>query len=433
VELIISILLFVVPTIVAVLFWRRSVKVTHERNNLQNLLVTRAGELSAGSGQVDPATQEEIARTTALCNTIAQGDFETRILHIQKDGPLANMQWAINELVDRTDAFMREAEASMTHVSQQKYYRRILTKDMQGSFRRTADAINMCTSSFRERGEEFHKIIEHFERDVGSLSGSIFQTSEKLQVSADTLSSNAGSTNNQVEMVSNAAQNATGSVQTVASAAEELSASIQEIGRQVQHSLSNAETARETANSGNAKIQGLAKAVNSIGEVVKLIEDIASQTNLLALNATIEAARAGEAGKGFAVVANEVKNLATQTARATEEIGQQILDVQEASGDAVQSMDTINTSIDDINNAVRTIATAIEEQGAATQEISISVVSAADSTQSVSDNILSVKSAAEETSDTSLSVLNEANSLQDQTKKLEHNVNNFLAEARRSI
>ncbi|MBE7635581.1 methyl-accepting chemotaxis protein [Sneathiella sp. P13V-1] len=433
-QAIVTLVAFVIPAAAATVFWRKGRKAEQERDNMRSFLEARASELAGdGPARITSSLDDEIKRTTEICLDICKGNFENRIRHITPGGELEDMQWAINELVDRTDAFMREAEASMEHVSQQKYYRRIISLDMQGSYKRTADAINACTESFEERLTRFDGVIQKFENGIWELSNKISETSTELQDTADTLSNNAGSTNTQVERVSTAANSATGSVQTVASAAEELSASISEISRQVNSSLDSTGMARETVEEGNTKIQGLAEAVNSIGEVVKLIEDIASQTNLLALNATIEAARAGEAGKGFAVVANEVKNLATQTARATEEISQQILDIQTASGDAVQTMDVINTSIGNINMAVETIATAIEEQGSATREISESVVSAASNTQSVSEHIGEVRSSAETTNKTSKTVLEEANSLQQLTHDLEKNVLEFLNEARKAI
>ncbi len=424
---------FGLPAIAAIIYWKKVSSAVQERDNMRAMLVARADELSGESSSTDTSLAAEISRTTEICKDICKGNFENRIRHIKPGSDLEEMQWAINELVDRTDAFMREAEASMEHVSEQKYYRRILSIDMMGSFKRTADAINTCTNTFKDRSFQFNGVIEKFENGIWELSNRISKTSDELQNTADTLSSNAGSTNAQVERVSSAAISATGSVQTVASAAEELSASIQEIHRQVKSSLESTGTARTTVEEGNQKIQGLAEAVSSIGEVVRLIEDIASQTNLLALNATIEAARAGEAGKGFAVVANEVKNLATQTAKATEEISQQILGIQAASGDAVQSMEVINNSIGAINTAVETIASAIEEQGSATQEISQSVVSAANNTQSVSEHIGEVRNSAETTNETSKTVLQEANSLQEQTHSLEKNVLEFLNEARKTI
>ncbi|GLQ05685.1 methyl-accepting chemotaxis protein [Sneathiella chinensis] len=375
----------------------------------------------------------EINRTREICEGIAKGNFELRISEIDNASPLSDIQWAINELVDRIDAFLREAEASMQHVAEQKYYRRILNNDMSGSFRRTAGIINECTSSFEQRTRNFENIIRSFETNIGSVSHSISESSRSLQDVATTLSSAAGNTATKAQNVNNAADSASASVQTVASSAEEMSASIQEIDRQIQNSLSNINSASEAAQSGNVKIRGLAEAAKSIGEVVKLIEDIANQTNLLALNATIEAARAGDAGKGFAVVANEVKNLASQTARATEDISKQIVEIQSATSEAVASMENIGTTVNDINNAVSAISGAMNEQNSATREIAQSVHTASNDTVTVSENIAIVRSSAEETSQTSESLLKEATTLQQQSRGLEDNVTAFLQDVRKVI
>ena len=425
---------FLLPAIAALYFRAAATKAAQERDNIRRMLEARASELSgmpASSGSSD--LDEEIQKTIYVCQKLSEGDFETRILNIDTANPIANMQWSVNEMADRVDAFMREASASMKFVSEQKYYRRIIDNDMTGAFKRTAQAINQCTHSFEERTSQFADIIEKFELEIGNVSKSIFATSTSLQDSANKLSTNASGTADQAKTVSIAAQSASQSVQTVASSAEEMSASIQEISRQIKHSISNTTKARETANTGNQKIQGLAKAARSIGEVVKLIEDIAGQTNLLALNATIEAARAGDAGKGFAVVANEVKNLAKQTAKATDDISTQIIEIQQATGEAVESMDTINNSIEDISNAVETIADAVEEQSTATREISQSVLSASNNTQTVSENISSVESAANVTSTTSEGLLTDANELQQKSTDLETNVSGFLNEVRKVV
>ena len=186
----------------------------------------------------------------------------------------------------------------------------------------------------------------------------------------------------------------------------------------------------EQANRTNAQIQSLADAASRIGDVVQLISDIAGQTNLLALNATIEAARAGEAGKGFAVVASEVKSLATQTAKATEEIGAKIAEMQSATGESVTAIKSISETIAGINDIAATIAEAIAQQGAATQEISQSVQMAAQSTQEVSSNIGGVTQAAAETGSASNQVLNAAGELAQQGELLREKVDTFIASVR---
>jgi methyl-accepting chemotaxis protein len=177
-------------------------------------------------------------------------------------------------------------------------------------------------------------------------------------------------------------------------------------------------------------VQGLSAAAQKIGDVVKLISDIASQTNLLALNATIEAARAGDAGKGFAVVASEVKSLANQTAKATEEISAQVASMQGATNDAVQAIHSIGGTIGTINEIATTIASAVEEQGAATQEIARNVQEAAQGTGQVSSNIVGVNQAASETGAASSQVLASAEELGKQAETLRADVDQFLANIR---
>ena len=209
-----------------------------------------------------------------------------------------------------------------------------------------------------------------------------------------------------------------------------MSSSISEISRQVAQSTQIASTAVTEVDGANEKVQGLADAANKIGEVVALITDIADQTNLLALNATIEAARAGEAGKGFAVVASEVKNLANQTAKATEEISSQIGGIQAATDDAVTAIGSIGGTIAQMNEIASTIAAAVEEQGAATQEIARNVEQAAGGTNEVSSNIATVNSAADETGNSAQHMLEAAGDLSEQAKILRAEVDAFLTNIR---
>jgi methyl-accepting chemotaxis protein len=219
-------------------------------------------------------------------------------------------------------------------------------------------------------------------------------------------------------------------MQTVASAADELLASVTEIGRQVGHSSRIAGQAVDDAGRTNATVQKLSVAAQKIGDVVKLITAIAEQTNLLALNATIEAARAGEAGKGFAVVAAEVKSLASQTAKATDEIATQIAAIQQTTGDAVKAIENISGTITTISEISVAISAAVEEQGAATQEISRSVQEAAKGANEVSSNITGVNKAAAQTSAVSGQVLGSADNLGKQAAALRADVDKFLGDIR---
>jgi methyl-accepting chemotaxis protein len=219
-------------------------------------------------------------------------------------------------------------------------------------------------------------------------------------------------------------------VQSVASATEEMTSSVNEISRQVQESAKIAGDAVKQAQETDARINELSQAAGRIGDVVKLITAIAEQTNLLALNATIEAARAGEAGRGFAVVASEVKALAAQTGKATEEISAQIAGMQTATQDSVAAIKAIGGTIGRISEIASTISAAVEEQGAATQEIARNVGEAAKGTQQVASNITDVNRGASETGSASAQVLSSAQSLSSESNHLKLEVDKFLSTVR---
>ena len=282
----------------------------------------------------------------------------------------------------------------------------------------------------REKREMMLKMADDFEGSVGGVVNSVSSASTEMQSSASSLSATAEETSKQSTTVAAASEQASSNVQTVASAAEELSSSISEISRQVAQSTQISATAVAEVEGANAQVQGLADAANKIGEVVALITDIADQTNLLALNATIEAARAGEAGKGFAVVASEVKNLANQTAKATEEISNQIGGIQTATQDAVHAIGSIGGIINQMNEIASTIAAAVEEQGAATSEIARNVEQAAAGTGEVSSNIAGVTQAAAETGASADEMLNAAQELSQQSELLRGEVDKFLSNIR---
>ncbi len=283
-----------------------------------------------------------------------------------------------------------------------------------------------------EKRQAMLTLASNFEASVGTVVNQVSSAATEMQSSSAAMSATAEETTRQAAAVAAASEQASANVQTVASAAEELSSSISEISRQVTQASQIAAAAVSEAERTNVKVQGLAQAANKIGEVVALITDIAEQTNLLALNATIEAARAGDAGKGFAVVASEVKNLANQTAKATDEIGAQIAGIQSATQEAVAAIESITKTISKINEVNSGVASAVEEQGAATQEIARNVEQAAAGTQEVSSNISGVSQAANETGAAATQIQSTAADLSQQSETLRSEVDKFLANVRAS-
>jgi methyl-accepting chemotaxis protein len=281
-----------------------------------------------------------------------------------------------------------------------------------------------------ERRQAMLDLASRFEGTVGGIVSGVNSAATELQSTAQSMSATAEQTTRQSTAVAAASEETTQNVQTVASATEELSASIAEITNQVTESTRIIGDAVSQADDTNAKVQGLYEAAQRIGDVVRLINDIAGQTNLLALNATIEAARAGEAGKGFAVVASEVKTLANQTAKATEEIAGQVRTIQDATATSAEAIGNITKTIGRVNEISTAIASAVEEQGAATQEISRNVQQAAHGTQEVSANISGVTQAAQQTGAAAAEVLTASTELGKNGVLLKSQVEEFLRTVR---
>jgi len=345
-----------------------------------------------------------VVALTHVMQRLVQDDLDV-------DVPYTHHQDEIGQMAKATSVFLEHARARRDHEAQQK----------------EADAEKRARE---ERRRAMNALADEFQATISDVAGSVAQAAQSMQSSAQDLSRLASESGETASGASGSADHAQNSVQSVASAAEEMSAAIAEMTRQVSRSSEVADSGAEMAETADGRIQGLATAADEIGTVVNLINDIAEQTNLLALNATIEAARAGEAGKGFAVVASEVKALAEQTAKATEQISNQINTIQGETSYAVDAIRQVRAKIDEINEATNMIAASAEEQTAATAEIAGSAQSAATSATEVNTAVMAVSSSAQQTGDMAGEVLQSADSLNVQATRLQDSVAGFIERVR---
>lgn len=342
----------------------------------------------------------------AMCKAmrkLAGGDFEVVLPGLGRKDELGDMAGAVEEF--KVQAVAKAERDAAAH-----------------------DAQNKAAGEAR-RGELI-RFADQFEQAVGSIVSNVSSSAVQLEAAAGTLTRTAETTQSLSGQAAGASEEACSSMQSVAAATEELSASVDEIGRQARDSNRIADGAVKQAQQTDARIGKLSRAAQEIGDVVKLITAIAEQTNLLALNATIEAARAGEAGRGFAVVASEVKSLASQTAKATDEISSHISGMQGATQESVAAIKEIGSTIGQISNIAATIATAVQQQSDATQEIARSVQSVAQGTQATADNITQVNRGATETGSASEEVLNSAQTLSAESTRLRQELDRFMANIR---
>jgi len=380
-------------------------------------------------------TRSAVAKARKVCEAVANGDFEARILNISEKGEAGEMLHAINLLIDRTDAYMRESKACMDYVSRNQYFRRISERGMEGAFAEASRSINAAIETVSTRSAEFSRIGVKFEQQLEAVVSSVSGSATQLNTTSQAVNTASAKASDQSTAASTRAEQASASMQSVATATEELTGAVGEINRQVVNSADiTADAVKKSAAMSN-QISGLASASDQIGAVVHLINDIADQTNLLALNATIEAARAGDAGKGFAIVAQEVKTLASQTARATEDISAKVSEIQSATQCAVDGNEEIRAAITNVNEISMAIASAVEQQCAATQEIACNVEEAARNTLEVSASISHVSTSAKDSEQAAAHVYAASDELGRQSQILQQlrvEMTDFLVELRKT-
>lgn len=293
-----------------------------------------------------------------------------------------------------------------------------------------AEQVAVEAQAAEQKRQTQSQMADDLESKVKTVVQSIATAATEMQNTAEAMSEIASTAQDQSTQVAGSTEEASMNVQTVASSSEELSASIGEITRSITRSREITENAQQTTSKATVTIENLSEMAQRVGSVVNMINDIAEQTNLLALNATIEAARAGEAGKGFAVVASEVKSLASQTAKATEEISEQMAAMQDATGQSVSAISEINTVIQELGETAGSVANAISQQELATQEISRNAQEASAGTQTVSQSITSVQDAVRETGAAASQVVSRASELSEQSTALDAQITAFVAEIR---
>lgn len=367
----------------------------------------------------------------------AKGDLEPRLLEIEGDPELCGLLHSINHLLDMTDAYVREAGASLGAAGEGRFYRKVLERGMLGSFGRGAKIINAATKVMEGTAGDLDasrvrrlQLADDFDTMISTFVQSISAASTELHVTAGGLSETASETVSRSQQLAVDASEAQQAISCIASMIEEFSASIGEIDRQVVTSSSSAQDAVLEATETGAVVQELAESSDRISQVLVMIKQIADQTNLLALNATIEAARAGEAGKGFAVVASEVKTLSGQTGNATDQIEKQVRGIQESTGQVVKAISSIGGTIGNLAEIATAIASAVEEQSVVTESMSQNAQGAAQGAHSLSDNINEVSMQAEMTDAASRDLVSAAAELSKLSEELFTESQSFVAGVR---
>ena len=371
-------------------------------------------------------TRNVIHRAGIILTQVAEGKLDVRIVDIREKGELGLLERNINRMLDLTEVFTKEADAAMTMTAEGRYFRHVLTDGLAGEFAVHARKINLALESMDDRSGTFTAEAVRVGDMIKRESETMAATATELEATSRQMNEIAGHASTSSAEVVNVAENASAETESVAAAAGEVASGVREVASQVTQSAGKAQAAVNRVTSTEKDMQSLMEAAHRIGEVTKLINDIAGQTNLLALNATIEAARAGDAGKGFAVVANEVKNLANQTGKATEEIGSQIASMRSATEAAVLAIRDIAEMIRDLNESFTIITESTEQQSAAISEISRSIQGVSQGIGQVAQTIGDVAERSGTATEAAGQVLIAAGALAEQTVRMNDRIDSFV-------